>query len=73
MRWRRRRTEGPDLSPEHVEARKALHKAKRDLKKTEISNTEILRIAEEAKDYGRRNNFTELLREAFHGAGTDHV
>jgi hypothetical protein len=67
--WWRRRTEGPDLSPEHVEARKALTKAKKDLHQTQASNTEILRIAEEAKDYGRRNNFTEMIRAALQGAG----
>lgn len=69
MRWHRRRTERPDLSPEHVEARKALTKATKDLKRTESSNTEIIRTAEEARDYGRRNNFTEMIRAALHGAG----
>jgi hypothetical protein len=68
VRWHRRRTERPE-PPEHAEAQKALHKARKDLKRTESSNTEIIRTAEEAKDYGRRNNFTELIREALHGAG----
>jgi hypothetical protein len=72
MRWRRRRDESPEStnpSPQHVEAQKALSKAEEDLSETQTRNSEIIRVAQTAKAYGRRNNFTEMIAKALQGTG----
>lgn len=63
MPWRRRRI---DTSEDHAEARKALHKARKDLKITEERNEEIVSVAEEVRQYGVRNSFTEMIEKALH-------
>lgn len=70
MHWRRRKNDAPGTSDDHVEARKALHKAKKDLKSTEDRNAEIISVAEEVRRYGVRNSFTEMIDRALHGTGT---
>lgn len=68
MRWRRKTD--PEVPREHEDARKALHKAERDLNEAQDRNTEIIHVAEKAKAYGRRNNFTEMISQALHGTGS---
>jgi hypothetical protein len=69
MLWHRHRKTDRETIEEHVEAHKALHKAEDDLDEAKGRNQEIVSVVEVAKDYHRRNNFTEMVAKALHGTG----
>lgn len=67
MLWRRHRKTDRETIEEHVEAHQALHKAEDDLDEAKGRNQEITVVVKKVTEYGRRNNFTEMISEALRG------
>jgi hypothetical protein len=67
MFWRRHRKTDRSTLEEHTEAHKALHKAEDDLGQAQDRNQEITVVVKKVTEYGRRNNFTEMISEALRG------
>lgn len=68
MTWRRRKTKAPCVTPETIEARKALSKAEKDLSETRERVAEVNEITQPLKIYAERNNFAALIAEAMGGS-----
>jgi phosphoglycerate-specific signal transduction histidine kinase len=67
MRWHRHRKTDRTTLEEHTEAHQALHKAEEDLDEARDRNQEIVIVVKKVTEYGRRNNFTEMISEALRG------